>query len=149
MTLGRPRTHDDAPVWQAIDAVGMREAVESLPHGMETLLAREVFGGAELSGGQWQRLACSRAIYRRPELLILDEPTSQMDARGEHQIFEKIRSGASDRITIVVTHQLENTKIADRILVMEHGRITEQGRYDELAHSGGLFADLLALAKDR
>lgn len=64
----------------------MREAVDDLPHGLETLLAGEVFGGAELSGGLWQRLACSRAIYRRPELLILDEPTSQMDARGEHQI---------------------------------------------------------------
>ncbi|MFI1201630.1 ABC transporter ATP-binding protein [Streptomyces sp. NPDC020883] len=149
VTLGQPRTHDDAPVWQAIDAVGMREAVEALPSGIETLLAREVFGGAELSGGQWQRLACSRAIYRKPELLILDEPTSQMDARGEHQIFEKVKSGASDRITIVVTHQLENTKVADRIVVMEQGRITEQGRYDELANAGGLFTDLLALSKDR
>ncbi|WP_031223716.1 ATP-binding cassette domain-containing protein [Streptomyces roseochromogenus] len=149
VTLGQPRTHHDDPVWEAIDAVGMREAVDALPSGIETLLAREVFGGAELSGGQWQRLACSRAIYRKPELLILDEPTSQMDARGEHQIFEKIKSGASDRITIVVTHQLENSKVADRIIVMEHGRITEQGRYDELADAGGLFADLLALAKDR
>lgn len=149
VTLGQPRTHDDAPVWDAIDAVGMREAVDDLPHGLETLLAREVFGGAELSGGQWQRLACSRAIYRRPELLILDEPTSQMDARGEHQIFEKIKGGACDRITVVVTHQLENTKVADRILVMEHGRISEVGRYDDLADAGGLFADLLSLAKDR
>lgn len=64
----------------------MHEAVDDLPHGLETLFAREVFGGAELSGRQRRRLACSRAIYRRPELLILDEPTSQMDARGEHQI---------------------------------------------------------------
>ncbi|MEV3853046.1 ABC transporter ATP-binding protein [Streptomyces sp. NPDC050095] len=149
VTLGQPRTHDDLAVWEAIDAVGMREAIETLPHGIDTLLAREVFGGAELSGGQWQRLACSRAIYRRPELLILDEPTSQMDARGEHQIFEKVKGGAADRITIVVTHQLENTKIADRIVVMEHGRISEQGRYSELANAGGLFTELLALAKDR
>ncbi|MEV5607271.1 ABC transporter ATP-binding protein [Streptomyces sp. NPDC052225] len=149
VNLGQPRTYDDAQVWEAIDAVGMREAVDALPDSIDTLLAREVFGGAELSGGQWQRLACSRAIYRRPELLILDEPTSQMDARGEHQIFEKIKSGASDRITIVVTHQLENTKIADRVVVMEHGRIIETGRYDDLAHSGGLFCDLLTLAKDR
>ncbi|ELS58950.1 putative ABC transport protein [Streptomyces viridochromogenes Tue57] len=113
VTLGQPRTRDDLPVWEAIDAVGMREAVEALPDGIETLLAREVFGGAELSGGQWQRLACSRAIYRRPELLILDEPTSQMDARGEHQIFEKIKRGAADRITLVVTHQSENVTSPD------------------------------------
>jgi ABC-type multidrug transport system fused ATPase/permease subunit len=149
ITLGQPRTHDDAPVWEAVDAVGLREAVEELPAGLDTLLARDVFGGSELSGGQWQRVACSRALYRRPELLILDEPTSQMDPRGEHQIFEQIKAIAADRITIVVTHRLENTRIADHIVVMEHGRITEQGRYDDLVHGGGTFAELLELSQDR
>lgn len=81
VTLGQPRTVDDGPVWEAVDAVGMREAIEDLSSGLDTLLAREIFGGAELSGEQWQRLACSRALYRRPPLLILDEPTSQMDPR--------------------------------------------------------------------
>ncbi|GHJ28571.1 ABC transporter [Streptomyces hygroscopicus subsp. sporocinereus] len=149
VTLGQPRTFHDDPVWEAIDAVGMRTAIEELPKELDTLLAREFFGGSELSGGQWQRLACSRALYRRSALLILDEPTSQMDPRGEHDIFEEIKSIAADRITVVVTHQLENTKIADRIIVMQDGRITEQGRYEELANGGGLFAELLALAKDR
>ncbi|MGH3309142.1 MAG: ATP-binding cassette domain-containing protein [Streptomyces sp.] len=149
VTLGQPRTLDDGPVWETVDAVGMREAVEDLPNGLDTLLAREVFGGAELSGGQWQRLACSRALYRRPPLLILDEPTSQMDPRGEHQIFEEIKSIAGDRITIVVTHRLENTRVADHIVVMEQGRITEQGRYDDLVHAGGTFAELLQLSQDR
>ncbi|WP_309032264.1 ATP-binding cassette domain-containing protein, partial [Streptomyces alfalfae] len=105
--------------------------------------------GAELSGGQWQRLACSRALYRQPELLILDEPTSQMDPRGEHRIFEEIKRIAADRITVIVTHQLENTRVADRVIVMEEGRITEQGRYEDLAAGGGLFAELLKLAKAR
>lgn len=149
VTLGQPTTFDDGPVWDAVDAVGMREAIEELPNGLDTLLAKEVFGGAELSGGQWQRLACSRALYRRPPLLILDEPTSQMDPRGEHQIFEEIKAIAGDRITIVVTHRLENTKVADHIVVMERGRITEQGRYEELTHGGGTFAELLALSQDR
>ncbi|MFH8367241.1 ATP-binding cassette domain-containing protein [Streptomyces sp. NPDC018031] len=149
VTLGRPRTFDDGPVWDAVEAVGMREAVEDLPKGLDTLLAREVFGGAELSGGQWQRLACSRALYRRPALLILDEPTSQMDPRGEHGIFEQIKAVAADRITIVVTHRLENTKVADRIVVMEQGRITEQGGYQDLVHAGGTFAELLELSQDR
>jgi ABC-type multidrug transport system fused ATPase/permease subunit len=149
VTLGQPRTHDDIPVWEAVDAVGLREAVAGLPAGLDTLLSREIFGGSELSGGQWQRIACSRALYRRPELLILDEPTSQMDPRGEHRIFEQIKAIAADRITIVVTHRLENTKIADHIVVMEHGRITEQGRYDDLVHAGGTFAELLALSQDR
>ncbi|CAM5284245.1 ATP-binding cassette domain-containing protein OS=Streptomyces tendae OX=1932 GN=GUR47_06620 PE=4 SV=1 [Streptomyces tendae] len=149
VTLGQPRTHDDTPVWEAVDAVGLREAVDRLPAGLDTLLSRDVFGGTELSGGQWQRVACARALYRRPGLLILDEPTSQMDPRGEHQIFERIKAIAAERITIVVTHRLENTKIADHIVVMEHGRISEQGRYDELVHAGGTFAELLALSQDR
>ncbi|MER5748657.1 ABC transporter ATP-binding protein [Streptomyces sp. NPDC002088] len=149
ITLGQPRSIDDAPVWEAVDAVGMRDAIEKLPHRLDTLLARELFGGAELSGGQWQRLACGRALYRRTPLLILDEPTSQMDPRGEHQIFEKVKAIASERMTIVVTHRLENTKLADHIVVMEEGRITEQGRYDDLVHGGGTFAELLALSQDR
>ncbi|MEV5436854.1 ATP-binding cassette domain-containing protein [Streptomyces sp. NPDC052682] len=149
ITLGQPRSYDDALVWEAIDAVGMREAVEKLPRQLDTLLARELFGGAELSGGQWQRLVCGRALYRRTPLMILDEPTSQMDPRGEHRIFLEIRRIAAERMTIVVTHQLENTRLADRIIVMQNGRITEQGRYDELMHAGGLFAELVALAKDR
>ncbi|MDT9695894.1 MULTISPECIES: ABC transporter ATP-binding protein [Streptomyces] len=149
VTLGQPRTYDDGPVWEAIDAVGLREAIDDLPAGLDTLLSREVFGGSELSGGQWQRIACSRALYRLPGLLILDEPTSQMDPRGEHQIFEQIKAIAAGRITIVVTHRLENTKIADHIIVMEHGRITEQGRYDDLVHAGGTFAELLQLSQDR
>ncbi|MBT2366168.1 ABC transporter ATP-binding protein [Streptomyces sp. ISL-10] len=149
ITLGQPKTFDDAPVWEAIDAVGMREAIEKLPKQLDTLLARELFGGAELSGGQWQRLVCGRALYRQTPLLILDEPTSQMDPRGEHQIFLEIKSIAAQRMTIVVTHQLENTRLADRILVMQNGRIIEQGRYDDLVNADGLFAELVALAKDR
>lgn len=149
ITLGQPRTYDDGPVWEAVDAVGMRETIEKLPQGLDTLLARELFGGAELSGGQWQRLVCARALYRRTPLLVLDEPTSQMDPRGEHQIFLEIKRIAAERMTIVVTHQLENTRLADRIVVMRAGRIIEQGSYDDLAHAGGLFAELLALAKDR
>lgn len=149
ITLGQPRTHDDQPVWEAIDAVGMREAVEKLPRQLDTLLAKELWGGAELSGGQWQRLACGRALYRQTALVILDEPTSQMDPRGEHGIFGRIKAIAGERITIIVTHRLENTKIADHIVVMEEGRITEHGRYEDLIHAGGTFSDLLRLSQER
>ncbi|GAA2932555.1 hypothetical protein GCM10011428_57590 [Streptomyces violaceus] len=149
ITLGQPRTNDDGPVWDVVDAVGMREAIEKLPQRLDTLLAKELWGGAELSGGQWQRLACGRVLYRRTPLLILDEPTSQMDARGEHAIFLEIKRVAAERMTIVVTHQLENTKLADRILVMDQGRVIEQGTYEDLANAGGLFAELVSLSQDR
>ncbi len=149
ITLGQPKTYDDGPVWEVIDAVGMREAIEKLPKQLDTLLAKELWGGAELSGGQWQRLVCGRALYRRTPLLILDEPTSQMDARGEHAIFLEIKRIAAERMTIVVTHQLENTRLADRVLVMDQGRVIEDGDYETLVGAGGLFAELVALAKDR
>ncbi|WP_408909901.1 ATP-binding cassette domain-containing protein [Streptomyces luteolus] len=149
ITLGQPRTFDDAPVWDVIDAVGMREAIEKLPKQLDTLLARELWGGAELSGGQWQRLVASRPLYRKTPLVVLDEPTSQMDARGEHSIFLEIKREAAERMTIVVTHRLENTRLADRILVMDKGRVIEHGTYEDLVNAGGLFAELVALAKDR
>ncbi|PBC80908.1 ATP-binding cassette, subfamily B [Streptomyces sp. KS_16] len=149
ITLGQPKTWDDDLVWKAVDAVGMRDTIEELPNRLDSLLARELYGGVELSGGQWQRLVCARALYRQTPLLILDEPTSQMDARGEHQIFLEIKRLAAACMTIVVTHQLENTRLADRIIVMEHGRVIEDGTYDDLLHAGGLFAELVALAKDR
>ncbi|MFJ9901156.1 ATP-binding cassette domain-containing protein [Streptomyces sp. NPDC091280] len=147
--LGQPRPGGDSPVWEAIDAVGLREAVEDLPDQLDTLLAREIFSGVELSGGQWQRVACARGLYRLPELLIMDEPTSQVDPEGEHRAFETLKAMAADRITIVVTHRLENTRIADEIVVMEEGRITEHGTYEDLSAAGGTFARLLALSRDR
>ncbi len=150
ITLGQPRRHGDELVWKAAERVGMSEAVAEFPDEMDTLLARSLWGGHELSGGQWQRLACARALYRRPGFLILDEPTSEMDARGEHQIFNALREMAPDRITLVVTHRLENVRMADRILVLDKGRIREEGSFDQLVRAeGGLFSELYALSQDR
>jgi len=83
-------------------------------------------------------------------VLVLDEPTSEMDPRGEHQIFHQLRHHAADRITVVVTHRLDNVRLADRIIVLENGRIREQGTFDELiATEGSLLSELYALAQDR
>ncbi|MFF9215246.1 hypothetical protein [Streptomyces viridosporus] len=99
---------------------------------------------------------CGRALYRRTPLPILDETTSRTDARGEHAVLLRIRRTAAGRMTVVVTHQLENTPLADRVLVMDKGRIVvdkgrivEHGRYEELVDAGGLFAELVAPANDR
>ncbi|MFE0726564.1 ATP-binding cassette domain-containing protein [Streptomyces mutabilis] len=150
ITLGQPREHGDDRIWDAAQRVGMTKALRELPHQLETLLARQVWGGNELSGGQWQRLACARAMYREPAVLVLDEPTSEMDARGEHQIFRELRAMAPDRITVVVTHRLDNVRMADRVIVLDHGSIREQGPFDELvATEGSLLGELYALAQDR
>lgn len=150
ITLGQPREHGDERIWDAADRVGMTKALRSLPAELDTLLARSVWGGHELSGGQWQRLACARAMYREPAVLILDEPTSEMDARGEHTIFRELRAMAPDRITVVVTHRLDNVRMADRILVLDDGRIREEGTFDELVtREGSLLRELYALSQDR
>ncbi|MFJ9566934.1 ATP-binding cassette domain-containing protein [Streptomyces fuscichromogenes] len=150
ITLGQPREHGDERIWDAAEQVGMTKALRELPDQLETLLARSVWGGHELSGGQWQRLACARAMYRQPAVLVLDEPTSEMDARGEHQIFRELRAMAPDRITVVVTHRLDNVRMADRVIVLEQGTVREQGSFDDLvATEGSLLGELYALAQDR
>jgi ATP-binding cassette, subfamily B, bacterial len=150
ITLGQPREFTDDQTWNAAKTVGMADVIHDLPEQMDTLLARSVWGGHELSGGQWQRLACARAIYRKPGLLILDEPTSEMDARGEHTIFRALRAMAPDRITVVVTHRLDNVKMADRIIVLDKGRIREEGTFEELVNTeGSLLGELYALSQDR
>ncbi|MEU5690118.1 ABC transporter [Streptomyces venezuelae] len=150
ITLGQPREHGDQRIWDAVERVGMTKALRELPNDLQTLLARSVWGGHELSGGQWQRLACARAMYRESAVLVLDEPTSEMDARGEHQIFRELRAMAPDRITVVVTHRLDNVRMADRVIVLDQGAIREQGSFDELiATEGSLLGELYALAQDR
>ncbi|MDF3301401.1 ABC transporter ATP-binding protein [Streptomyces sp. K1PA1] len=150
ITLGQRREQGDDRVWAVADRVGMATALRELPGGLDTLLARSVWGGHELSGGQWQRLACARALYREPAVLVLDEPTSEMDARGEHQIFRELRAMAPDRITIVVTHRLDNVRMADRVIVLDRGRVREQGRFEDLvAAEGSLLGELYALSQER
>ncbi|MER6223506.1 ABC transporter ATP-binding protein [Streptomyces sp900105755] len=150
ITLGQPREHGDDRVWEAADRVGMGDVLRALPDRLSTLLARSVWGGHELSGGQWQRIACARALYRQPAVLILDEPTSEMDPRGEHAVFHQLRKSKEDRITLVVTHRLDNVRLADWVIALEDGRIREQGTFDQLiATEGSLVGELYALAQDR
>ncbi|MFG3225105.1 ATP-binding cassette domain-containing protein [Kitasatospora sp. NPDC048194] len=148
--------HDGDPgeaVRNAAALTGFDEVVSRLRSGWRTLLAQGWQGGAELSGGGWQRAAVARAFYRtrrRPGLLILDEPTSDLDPRAEHRILHALHDLAQDRITLLVTHNLANARLADRIVVMDQGRIVQTGTWDELARQpGGLFRELLDLQQDR
>ncbi|MEU6933555.1 ABC transporter ATP-binding protein [Streptomyces sp. 2RAF24] len=148
ITLGQPRGDARESLHRAAERSGAAEVVQGLRSGWNTLLAREWFGGVELSGGQWQRLAIARAFYR-PGLLVLDEPTSALDARAEHRIFAGLREIAKDRPVVLVTHRLANVAVADRIIVLSHGRIIQQGTYTQLAALPGLFRELLELQNDR
>ncbi|WP_331738121.1 ABC transporter ATP-binding protein [Streptomyces sp. NBC_01276] len=149
ITLGQPRSDDEKDVWEAAAAAGADEVVHELRAGLSTLLAREWLNGAELSGGQWQRVALARAFYRPAALLVLDEPTSALDPRAEHRIFANLRRAARERAVVLVTHRLANVAVADRIVVLDHGRVVQEGTFAELSRANGLFRELLELQNDR
>ncbi|MEU9077731.1 ABC transporter ATP-binding protein [Kitasatospora sp. NPDC004745] len=142
-----------ADVELAAARTGFDEVVSRLRSGWRTLLAQGWWGGAELSGGGWQRAAVARALYRTvrsPGLLILDEPTSDLDPRAEHRILHALRALAPGRITLLVTHNIANAAVADRVIVMDAGRIVQTGTWAELAaRPDGLFRELLDLQRDR
>jgi ATP-binding cassette subfamily B protein len=109
------------------------------------LLSRHFTDGADLSGGQWQRLAVSRAFYRDAALLICDEPTANLDARAEHDVYRRLRELASGRTVVLITHRMASVREADRIYVLDHGQVVEQGDHDSLMAVRGVYAQLFEL----
>jgi len=122
----------------------IHEMIEKMPQGYETILGR-MFGEYTLSGGQWQKIALARAFARNASLLILDEPTANLDAQAEFQLFTQFRELAEGRTTILISHRFSTVSMADRILVMERGRIVESGSHDELLELNGQYAKLYDL----
>ena len=119
-----------------------------LPEGLNTPLGRE-FGGSELSGGEWQRLALARALFREAEVLVLDESTAALDARAEHRIFSDFVRLARGRTALLITHRLASVREADRILVLKAGRLAEDGGHEELLAKGGEYAELWRMQASR
>lgn len=113
----------------------------SYPDGLETMLSRE-FDGVDLSGGQWQRVAIARGINRESKVIVLDEPTAAIDPIEETKIYKKFKKISDERTTVLVTHRLGSARIADRIVVMENGRVVEIGSHDELINKKGTYFDL-------
>jgi len=145
LRYGRPDA-DDAAIWTAAEAANAAEFLARLPDGLDTFLGE---GGARLSGGQRQRIAIARALLRDAPLLLLDEATSALDAESEALVQGALERLMADRTTVVIAHRLATVRAADRIVVMDDGRIVEEGRHDRLVAANGLYARLARLQFER
>ena len=146
ITIGRhDRSIKIQHVHEAARAADAHDFVMELPRRYDTMLSRHFTDGADLSGGQWQRLAVSRAFYRDAPLLICDEPTANLDARAEHDVYRRLRDLAAGRTVVLITHRMASVREADRIYVLDHGAVVEQGDHDGLMSMDGLYAQLFRL----
>ncbi len=142
--VGDVTAFDDRERWSEAAAQGIAaEFIERLSEGYGTQLGRWFVGGQELSGGQWQKVALSRAYMRRgADILILDEPTAALDAGAEAAVFEHFREYAKGRMTLLISHRFSSVRSADHIIVLDQGRIAEQGNHEQLIAGGGRYAEL-------
>jgi ATP-binding cassette subfamily B protein len=121
------------------------EVVGKLPSGYEQMLGRRFDGGVDLSGGEWQKIALARAYLRDAQILILDEPTAALDARSEYEVFQRFAELTAGKMALFISHRFSTVRMADRIVVLENGRIAEDGDHDALTHLGGRYAEMFEL----
>lgn len=139
------RPDDSIGLQRAAAQAGIAHVVTGLPSGWETRLSPEYEGGADLSIGQWQRLALARAFFRDAPFLVLDEPTASLDPRAEAELFESLRDLYVGRTVVLISHRLSSVRDADRIYVLSYGRVIEQGTHDQLMAARGHYAELFTL----
>ncbi len=143
--LGAPERNDSEAMKEAARRSGAAEFIERLPGGYEQILGKEFEDGVDLSGGQWQKIAIARAFYESPPVLILDEPTSAIDAEAEYDIFSNLEQQYKNKTLILVSHRFSTVRNAGKIIVLEHGNIVESGSHDELMACGGEYSKLFQI----